>query len=745
MVWPYEVRKWTDFKDLKIVVLHGPKKDDLLKEDADIYMINPEGIDWLLDVKKEKRISAKTGKTTTVIDVDVRRFKKLGFDLLVVDELSKFKNTNANRYKALKKVLHTFGRRWGLTGSPVANGLLDLFGQCYILDQGRTFGQYITHYRNKYFDQSYDEFSYEIREGAEKEIYKRVAPLALRMAAEDYLDMPKVVVNNIYVDLPAKVMTIYEQMENHLVAAVTHDKTISAANTGSAIMKCIAEGTEVLTNTGWKKIENCDSSDHLWDGVEWVSIDGVVCNGYKPVVECYGVLMTRDHKILTTNGWAEAQEILNAKSSKRYDRASVWLPDSAASSWQSKEDGWLSGCALVDEMRVWQRDYYRRKVSSLFSLWACKVMWLQAWRNFSRGSRHTWDVWKSYLEEMVLYDVKMLRGERKWLGGIWTTWHYCLHKVARFQKLLCGYEPLVQTGTWSYARPNQQRLGLQSRKLQVGNSQRKYEQQTQYCFYNYTRWCKAATYSGSREVWAKANHNLHETTEGVAREKLVASSGFKKVYDIVNAGPRQRFTVRGFDGKPFIVHNCRQISSGGIYLDKEVLALVKLPSSKREWEDLHTEKIDALEDLIDELQGEPLLVAYDFQHDLARIKKRFGKDVPVIGSGVSTKRTIELEGLWNAGKLPVLFGHPQSIGHGLNLQEAGHHVCHHSPIYDYDLYDQYNRRVLRSGNKSKTIFIHHIIARNTIDEIIVLDVLVAKKRTQNSFFEALKKLARSRK
>jgi len=419
-VWPREVEKWTDFGQLKVVVLHGPDKEAKLKEDADVYVINPEGLDWLLQAKKTKKVSAKTGKVTTTVEVDLRRWKSLGFDTLVIDELSKFKHTTTNRFKALKLVLNTFRRRWGLTGSPASNGLMDLFGQCYILDQGRTLGPYITHYRMKYFNPSHDGFSWVIREGAEEEIYDRIRPLALRMAANDYLDMPALIENNIKVDLPSDVRRVYDQLEEDLIAKL-NDKVVVASTAAAASIKC------------------------------------------------------------------------------------------------------------------------------------------------------------------------------------------------------------------------------------------------------------------------------------------------------------------------------RQVANGGLYLDPEVQALVKLPKSKREWVNLHHEKIDALADLIDELQGSPLLVAYDFEHDLDRLRERLGQDVPYIGGGVSAKRSAELERAWNQGSLPVLLGHPQAMGHGLNLQEVGHHVAWHSMTWDYELYDQFIRRVLRQGNKSKKVFVHHIMARGTIDEVM-LSALKSKRKGQNALFEALKNL-----
>jgi len=420
LVWPKEGKKWIDFNGLKIVVLHGPNKERLLHEPADIYLINPEGLDWLLDVQKVRT------KNKVRVTVNEARWRKFNFDTLIIDELSKFKHTNTIRFKAMRFVLHTFSRRWGLTGSPAANGLMNLFGQCYMLDQGRSLGQYISHYRQQYFvNATYSPFVWIPIKGAEQQIYKRINPLVLRMSADDYLTMPQLIPNNIRVDLPTGVMKVYTELEEDLIAKID-DRTVTAVN--------------------------------------------------------------------------------------------------------------------------------------------------------------------------------------------------------------------------------------------------------------------AAVVSGK----------------------------------------------------------CRQVANGGIYLDPQVTAMGLWPSkSNREWVNLHAEKLDALEDLIDELQGSPLLVAYEFEHDLDRLRIRFGKDIPYIGGGVSTKRASELEGQWNRGELPYLFAHPQSIGHGLNLQESGYHVCWHSMTWDYELYDQFIRRLLRQGNTAKHVFVHHIIARDTVDEVMLV-TMKSKHRGQQALFNGLKLLAAKR-
>jgi SNF2 family DNA or RNA helicase len=327
----------------------------------------------------------------------------------------------------LKLVLDTFGRRWGLTGSPASNGLLDLFGQMFILDEGRSLGQFITHYRSKYFETlDHGGFIWTPRKGMEEEIYRRVAPLTLRMSAEDYLELPELVMNIIKLDLPPDVRKMYDELEADLITKID-DRVIVAQNAAASSIKC------------------------------------------------------------------------------------------------------------------------------------------------------------------------------------------------------------------------------------------------------------------------------------------------------------------------------RQVANGGIYLtpDLEITGF-KLPKQKREWANLHTVKVDALADLIDELQGQPLLVAYDFEHDLDRLQERLGRDVPYIGGGVSAARGKQLETLWNAGKLPVLLAHPQAVAHGLNLQEVGRHVCWHSMTFDFELYDQFIRRVYRQGNTGARVFVHHLLMRDTVD-MLMLYAVRRKQKGQNALFDALLQLSKMRK
>jgi SNF2 family DNA or RNA helicase len=174
----------------------------------------------------------------------------------------------------------------------------------------------------------------------------------------------------------------------------------------------------------------------------------------------------------------------------------------------------------------------------------------------------------------------------------------------------------------------------------------------------------------------------------------------------------------------------RQMVGGQVYSDARVVTM-------------HTAKLDALQDLVEEASGEPMLVAVAFQHEADAIakmlRKEFGIDAPYLGGGISAKKSDEIENDWNAGKLPVLLAHPASVAHGLNLQAGGHTVVWYTLTWSLEDYDQLNRRVYRQG-QTRGVIIHHIIAANTVDGD-VLAALTSKDTTQKNFLSKLKRSA----
>lgn len=231
-VWPSEIEKWKQFQDLNVVVLHGADKcDELLdREDVDVYVINPEGLDWLL---------GRPGKRRGQILPNNERFKRLDCQMFVLDESSKFKNTQTKRFKILRPFLPKFLRRVILTGSPAPKNYLDLFGQVYIMDLGHSLGEYITHYRNKYFDPSgFGGYTWVLREGSKERIQDKVRPYVMRMEAEDHIQMPVLVENDIWVTLPPAARAIYDEMEDDLILILEGGDVLSAPTASAARGKC---------------------------------------------------------------------------------------------------------------------------------------------------------------------------------------------------------------------------------------------------------------------------------------------------------------------------------------------------------------------------------------------------------------------------------------------------------------------------------------------------------------------------
>lgn len=233
--WPAEVYKWDEFNDFTYSIIHGPEKQQRLLADVELYFVNPEGLKWLL---------AQPGLPE--------------WDTLIIDESTKFKDSSTQRFKALKRALPKFRRRWILTGTPVPNGLLDLFGQIYILDSGRSLGQFITHFRSEFFMRpGWSPWGWVPQPGAFEKAVERIAPLVLQLSAEDYLKMPELMFIDVPVTLPADVMKTYNQVEGDFLSAIGDD-TIVAANAAAAGTKCrqIANGAVYTEEGQWIQVHD---------------------------------------------------------------------------------------------------------------------------------------------------------------------------------------------------------------------------------------------------------------------------------------------------------------------------------------------------------------------------------------------------------------------------------------------------------------------------------------------------------
>ena len=217
-VWPEEHTKWDglDFLKMSVIVGSVKQREAALRAAADIYVINRENVKWLVDYLEKRRIPWP-------------------FDMVVIDELSSFKNHQSQRWKALRKVRPQIKRLVGLTGTPASNGLLDLWAETFLIDKGVRLGRFITRYREAYFKPAgmnpYNGvvYNYEPLPGAEEAIYSKISDITVSMKALDYLDMPGQVMVNHYVDMEPKERKLYEDMKKQLLVEVDGEE-IDAAN-----------------------------------------------------------------------------------------------------------------------------------------------------------------------------------------------------------------------------------------------------------------------------------------------------------------------------------------------------------------------------------------------------------------------------------------------------------------------------------------------------------------------------------
>jgi len=254
--WPGEIHKWRQFKGLRPGLLHGARKMETLHgHKGSVYLINPEGIDWLTD--------------------QLAKMKRWPFDVLVVDESTKFKDSRTKRFKALRKLIPKFKRRYILTGTVAPNGLLDLFGQIYILDEGHSLGRYITHYRNMFFvPGGYGGYSWSPRQDAMEEIVERIKPLVFVMNEEDVVKLPKLINNYIWLDLPEQARRVYRDLEEEFLT-ILEDDIITAPSAAAAGVKCrqVLNGALYINSEhDWREVHKA-KLDALQDLVEELSGD----------------------------------------------------------------------------------------------------------------------------------------------------------------------------------------------------------------------------------------------------------------------------------------------------------------------------------------------------------------------------------------------------------------------------------------------------------------------------------------
>lgn len=214
--WCDEIKKWDHLSNIKYSIVVGTEKERIsaLNKKADIYIINRENVDWLVN---------KSGY-------------KFDFDMIVIDELSSFKNHQSKRFKSLMKIRPKVKRIVGLTGTPSSNGLMDLFAEFKVLDLGERLGYFIGQYRNTYFKPDKTNgaivYSYKPLPNAEDSIYEKISDITVSMKASEYLKMPELVISNYQVEMSDNEKKQYDEMKKNLICEIK-DGEITVSNAGS--------------------------------------------------------------------------------------------------------------------------------------------------------------------------------------------------------------------------------------------------------------------------------------------------------------------------------------------------------------------------------------------------------------------------------------------------------------------------------------------------------------------------------
>lgn len=221
-VWRQEAKEWAHTKHLTFSVVHGTPKqrEEALASPAMVYLINYEGIEWLV-----KHLAKKSNGVP--------------FDALVYDEVTRMKKHTSKRGKAIRKLLPLMSRVVGLTGTPAPNGYLDLFGQYLCTDMGQRLGTSFTGYRGSYFMSDYIGYNWSLRTGAKESITAKIADATRERKKEDYLDMPPVIVQNRMVQFDEKEQEQYKELEKEFFVELDAGGEVEAFNAAALSSKCL--------------------------------------------------------------------------------------------------------------------------------------------------------------------------------------------------------------------------------------------------------------------------------------------------------------------------------------------------------------------------------------------------------------------------------------------------------------------------------------------------------------------------
>jgi SNF2 family DNA or RNA helicase len=640
----------------------------------------------------------RTPKGQALISAFRKKFPRI---YLVIDESHKIKNPRAQRTKeTLALALQSEYRRL-LTGTPILKGLEDLWSQYEAVEAGlgwdhqpialqkngkvNTYGYigYRAHYCKLAPVPSNPRASRIVGYRNEEELRVRVRPFSTRVMADEFMKGEKPDFIKVRCEMSAQQKTAYLTMREHLLAMVDSG-TITASNALVQMSKlqqiaCLAGDTEVLTDRGWIALTSVEEDDKVWDGIEWVRHQGLQDMGIKHTLHCAGVRMTSDHLVLTSGGWRDAQ------SCEGLNRSEVRLPDGRIKTWLKQQ---ASHMALSLRLRFGSHPAV--PVFEAAGSWPASL-WMLSRKQDTRQNKH------KAVQHLVSRKASLHLPYIEGLAALWRGWGHHVRQVGRVIHGVCHGHGANLRG-WAYAGPDQPPRPVFPRELPLGNHAHSAEQPPRQPMGRNATRSNASNGSGSRI--------------SVDRSNLAAAP--EQVWDLRNAGPRHRFTVRpAGGGEPIVVHNC------GFLIDEN-----------KQITEIGSNKIDAAMDLIEQLD-EPVIIWAPFVHLQTMMRERLIKEG--LEEHIYSRDGVEA---WKKDRRGILVGNQTSgLGVGMNLQHAAANI-YLTNSFSSEARWQSVKRTDRIGQKHQ-VRVWDLIAPKTTDDK-VLAALAAKEEISNRTIDGLR-------
>lgn len=357
---------------------------------------------------------------------------------------------------------------------------------------------------------------------------------------------------------------------------------------GRMVENCIAEGTEVLTDQGWVEIQNVTLEHKVYDGLEFVTHKGLLFKSVQACVIIDGVFMTDDHEVLTNDGWKKASVLLSTgetSSIQRLHKSKIWAIDVFTTN-PTRASKWFASLALGVSMRMWEHNSQMwARLTKGSETWSYLKLWLCDKGKLSSAHGQAFDDRSPDVLDMAVNESEMHQPEPQGLAQLRGAWDHRMRAMANFVREFSGrYATELQN--WLGIGSDRQQRGVLAYELPLGNSNSEQQQQTKV----------SSDQRGGRTINGRSilsavqsqafDSSLSFATWGNNASTSGKSQSNKKVYDLLDCGPRHRFVVRGESG-PFIVHNCIQ-GLARIVLTTQMTE-IKKAFRKRGWgrEDAH--------------------------------------------------------------------------------------------------------------------------------------------------------------